>query len=117
VVKLWRIGIVGCGWAGERHALALKSLSERARIVALADARAEVARSRARKWQVSYWTNDYRKLLAARRLDAVPICLPHHLHITASIDAANAALHGSALEILSLEDAFGGWPAHVILAA
>jgi len=91
--KRWRLGIIGCGWAGERHAHALAQLSERAELCALADVDAEVARAGAQAWRVPMWTDDYHDLLDTERLDAVSICLPHHLHAPAAIAAARAGLH------------------------
>jgi predicted dehydrogenase len=91
--KRWRLGIIGCGWAGERHAHALAQLSERAELCALADVDVEVARAGAQAWRVPVWTDDYTDLLDRERLDAVSICLPHHLHAPAAVAAARAGLH------------------------
>jgi predicted dehydrogenase len=91
--RRWRMGIIGCGWAGERHTDVLAQLSERAELCALADVDAGVARARAQAWQSPVWTDDYHDLLDGERLDAVSICLPHHLHAPAAIAAARAGLH------------------------
>lgn len=37
----WRIGIIGCGWAGQQHARAIQALGERAKLSALADVKTE----------------------------------------------------------------------------
>ncbi len=91
--RRWRTGIVGCGWAGERHARTLSKLPERATLCAVADVDAEIAQARAQDWHVPVWTDDYRQLLDPERLDAIIICLPHHLHAPATIAAAKAGLH------------------------
>jgi predicted dehydrogenase len=91
--RRWRLGIIGCGWAGERHARALAQLADRAELVAVADLDAEIARARARDGQVPVWTSDYGDLLDGERLDALSICLPHPLHAPAAIAAAQAGLH------------------------
>jgi predicted dehydrogenase len=59
----------------------------------VADVDAELARARAQDWHVPEWTDDYRQLLDPERLDAVSLCLPHHLHAPAAIAAAQAGLH------------------------
>ena len=88
-----RVGIIGCGWAGERHAAAYLGLRESARIVAAADVVEEVAHGRASDWGADSWTVDYRELLARDDVDAVSICLPHSLHAEAAIEAAKCRKH------------------------
>jgi predicted dehydrogenase len=93
VPKRWRVGIIGCGWAGERHARALVKLKDRADLCAIADLDPIVAQAQARAWHVSHWTDDYTQLLHTDCLDAVSLCLPHSLHAPAAIAAAHAGLH------------------------
>ena len=88
-----RIGIAGCGWAGERHARALLEFPERAVIVAVADVDESVAEARAEEWRAEAWYRDYQSLIASADLDAVSLCLPHALHADASVTAASAGLH------------------------
>jgi predicted dehydrogenase len=92
-MKRWRMGIIGCGWAGERHAAALRTLTGRAELCAVADSDAVRVAARARAWQVPFWTSDYRDLLLRSDLDAVSICLPHSLHAPVAIDAMRAQCH------------------------
>ena len=89
----WRIGIIGCGWAGSQHAQAVQALADRAVLAAVADRNTDVAQRKAKEWNVSTWTSDYRELLTKTRLDAVSICLPHSLHSEAAVAAAEAGLH------------------------
>lgn len=93
VPKRWRVGVIGCGWAGERHARALAKLKDRADLCAIADIDPAVAQAQAQAWHVPYWTDDYRRLLTTDILDAVSLCLPHSLHAPAAIAAARAGLH------------------------
>jgi predicted dehydrogenase len=93
VPKRWRVGIIGCGWAGERHAHVLAKLNERADLCAIADSDLTVAQAKARAWHVPHWTDDYTQLLHPDLLDAVSLCLPHSLHAPAAIAAARAGLH------------------------
>jgi predicted dehydrogenase len=92
-VTRWRVGIIGCGWAGEQHARAVRQLPARAELCALADIDVGLVEARAAAWQVPHWTTDYRTLLARGQLDAVSICLPHHLHAPVAIEAAQNGLH------------------------
>ena len=88
-----RIGIAGCGWAGDRHARALLEFPERAAIVAVADVDESVAEARAAEWGAEAWYGDYESLIASADLDGISLCLPHALHAHASITAASAGLH------------------------
>jgi UDP-N-acetylglucosamine 3-dehydrogenase len=92
VVKRWRLGIVGCGWAGEEHARALLGMSGRAVLSAVADIDSVRARSCADRWQVPVWSGDYHAILRTDLLDAVCICLPHQLHLEAALAAMRAGL-------------------------
>jgi len=93
VPKRWRVGIIGCGWAGEQHARALAKLKERADLCAVADIDPIVARTKAQAWHARQWTDDYCTLLNTTTLDAVSLCLPHSLHAPAAIAATQAGLH------------------------
>lgn len=91
-MRPFRVGIIGCGWAGARHARAFASQPgvavtwavdsdpARAQAVAnlLAGARASV---------------DYREALDDGELDAVDVCLPHHLHAPVSVEAIARGKH------------------------
>lgn len=89
----WRVGIIGCGYTGNRHAEALAALDARATLAAIADSDADISRSQAAAWQVDDWTTNYRELLTRDKLDAVCICLPHSLHCDVAVAAAEAGLH------------------------
>jgi predicted dehydrogenase len=89
----WRIGIIGCGWAGSQHARAVQALADRAVLAALADSDTDVVQRKAKEWNVSTWTSDYRQLLTTTKLDAVSICLPHSLHSEVAVVAVEAGLH------------------------
>src|SRR5579872_1096320 len=89
----WRIGLIGCGWAGQQHARALYALGNRAQLYALADVDTDLARALAQEWKTPVWTGDYRELLARPQIDAVSLCLPHSLHAPVAIQAAAAGKH------------------------
>jgi UDP-N-acetylglucosamine 3-dehydrogenase len=88
-----RIGIIGCGWAGDKHARAVRQVPDRMQVHGVADIDPRKAQVCAREWQVPVWTADYAQLLDPGHLDAVSICLPHQLHAPVAIAAAQAGLH------------------------
>jgi predicted dehydrogenase len=91
--KVWRLGIIGFGWAGEQHARALSRLSDRAELAGIAEIAEPAARQAAQVWGAPFWTTDYRLLLSGGRCEAVSICLPHQLHAAATLEAVRAGLH------------------------
>jgi predicted dehydrogenase len=92
------VGIVGAGWMGQVHAASWVANAPRGEIVGVAD----VSEPRARALSNVY-TNDNARvhgdldhLLADPAVDAVDICLPHHLHANAVTRAARAKSTSSA---------------------
>jgi predicted dehydrogenase len=86
-----RIGLAGCGWAGDRHAEAIDRVS-RADLVAIADADPATRQRRAAEWDVEAAFGSYRTLIEEATLDALVVALPHHLHRDAAVRAAEAGL-------------------------
>jgi predicted dehydrogenase len=91
--KTWRVGLIGCGWAGEQHVKAIRSLKTRAILVAIADTNEDLLHARVRDWKPSFFTTDYMQVLNRKDIDAVIICLPHDLHAPVGIQAVEAGLH------------------------
>lgn len=85
-----RLGIAGCGWAGERHYEAAESV-DGVEVVAIADADEDTRNARAGEWGVESFA-DYGALIEGADLDALVVALPHHLHEDAAIRAARAGL-------------------------
>ncbi len=89
-----RVGIVGAGWMGHEHAQAWQNNAPHGRVVAVADAAPERARHLAGTLPDGnvrvYASLD--EMLAAGDLDAVDICLPHHLHTEAILQAARSGV-------------------------
>jgi predicted dehydrogenase len=90
-----RIGValIGAGWAGTRHAEAYRALPEQACLVAVADARSEIAEVRGREWGVPFVTDAWVKAIARPEVQAVDICLPHTLHAAVARAALAAGKH------------------------
>src|SRR5262249_25947718 len=92
-MQRWRIGLIGCGWAGQQHARALRAMGDRGQLCALADVDTQLARELAKEWRTPAWTANYRELLTRPEIDAVSLCLPHSLHAPVAIQAAQAGKH------------------------
>ncbi|MBM4418887.1 MAG: Gfo/Idh/MocA family oxidoreductase [Chloroflexi bacterium] len=90
-----RVGLIGAGWMGHVHAQSWAANAPRGEITAVFDTSDDRARAlvdartngRARVYK------DLGGLLADAEIDAVDICLPHHLHADAIVRAASAGKH------------------------
>ncbi|HEV7277404.1 MAG TPA: Gfo/Idh/MocA family oxidoreductase [Devosiaceae bacterium] len=83
-----RIGVIGLGFFGSRHARILAA-HPAAELVAVCD-RDPAARARAGEELGAQTYEDFRQLLEHPGLEAVSICLPDRLHEEAAIAAAEA---------------------------
>jgi predicted dehydrogenase len=86
-----RIGIIGVGRFGTRHASNLSSMTGVA-VTAIADLDADRAKALADQFGASWYT-DHRSLLDQRDVDAVVIAVPHKFLSEVAIDAAQAGKH------------------------
>jgi predicted dehydrogenase len=91
-----RIGIIGCGSISHAHVRGWNAIKGKAQIVAVADVSAEnaqrVAAMAGQGGEVALF-DDYRELLEKADVDAVDVCLPHHLHRDAIVAAVRAGRH------------------------
>jgi predicted dehydrogenase len=85
-----KIGIIGAGIAGQRHAEAF-ARDPRATVAAVAEIDDAAGKRFARQFDARHY-RDYREMLEAR-LDAVVICVPHVLHLPCAAAAAAARAH------------------------
>jgi predicted dehydrogenase len=86
-----RVGIVGAGWMGHEHARAWRANDARGVVASVADV--SPARAGHLAGQIGGEVPtfaDLEAMLAGADLDAVDICLPHHLHADAIVAAARA---------------------------
>jgi predicted dehydrogenase len=89
-----RVGIVGAGWMGHEHARAWRANDARGGVVAVADVSPARAGHLAEQIGGEVPTfADLDAMLAGADLDAVDICLPHHLHRDAIVRAAESGRH------------------------
>ena len=87
-----RVGLIGGGGIASAHIRGYQQHAERIGITAIADAVEQTAVARSNKLGATPYT-DYRRMLDVEDLDAVDICLPHHLHSDAIVAAAQAGKH------------------------
>lgn len=88
-----RIGLIGAGDIAGAHVAGYRRNPGTVEFAAIADpVRANAEKRRGDDEGVRIYA-DYREMIAAGGLDAVDICLPHHLHADAVIAAADAGLH------------------------
>ncbi|MGV2982733.1 Gfo/Idh/MocA family protein [Microbacterium sp. AGC85] len=88
-----RIGLIGAGGIAGAHVAGYRLNAETVVFAAIADPVPENAEKRRGDDPDVRVYADYRDMIAAGGLDAVDICLPHHLHAEAVIAAADAGLH------------------------
>lgn len=88
------IGIIGAGGIGQgQHMPAYARLSDKVRILAVADVSEETAKQAAQKFNVPDVYPDYRDLLAREDIHAVSICTPNFMHHELTIAALEAGKH------------------------
>lgn len=91
-----RVGLIGCGGISGAHANGVNKHTDKIRYTALCDIVPEKMVTRSKHLNgVDRQYTDWKKMLAeaGSEFDAVDICLPHHLHGPAILDAAAAGKH------------------------
>lgn len=87
-----RIGLIGAGSIADAHLKGYAAIPDRVRVVAVADANPTALEARIAETGATGYT-DFLQLVADPEVDAVDICLPHHLHRAAIVAAAEAGKH------------------------
>ena len=87
-----RIGLIGAGGIAGAHVAGYLRNPETVTFAAVADPVRESAERRAGDSGAAIYA-DYATMLAEADIDAVDICLPHHLHKDAIVAAARAGKH------------------------
>lgn len=87
-----RVGIIGGGWMGVVHATSWQNNGSRAEIVAVADVSLPRAQAISDQFAngAAHTYGTIEDLLADSSVEAVDICLPHHLHADAILRSARA---------------------------
>jgi predicted dehydrogenase len=87
-----RVGLIGAGGIAGSHVSGYLENPETTALVAVADPVADSARRQAEPVGAATYSS-YPEMLEEADLDAVDICLPHHLHKDAILAAARAGKH------------------------
>ena len=87
------IGLIGCGNISRAHLRGYLAIPDEALCTAVADVDLDTAAERAKQAGGAQVFGSYERLLDEAGVDAVDICLPHHLHADAIIAAAKAGKH------------------------
>ncbi|MUV37255.1 Phthalate 4,5-cis-dihydrodiol dehydrogenase [Lentibacillus sp. JNUCC-1] len=90
-MKKIKVGIIGCGRIFPMHALPVE-VREDLELVAVCDIKEERAQTAATKHNCASYT-DYMTMFEEEDMDAIHICLPHHLHAPVAIEAAKRKIH------------------------
>jgi predicted dehydrogenase len=97
--KALGVGLIGTGYMGKCHALAWNAVAstfgdvERPRLVGLAEASAELARTKAAELGFASATGDWRDLVANPDIDVISITTPNRFHAEMAIAALEAGKH------------------------
>jgi predicted dehydrogenase len=88
-----RVGLIGCGGIARAHWNGWGKLGGRAELIALVDVSAQNRAWFKERAPQAVEYDDFNKMLAEQKLDAVDICLPHHLHHPCLMKAIAKRLH------------------------
>jgi predicted dehydrogenase len=88
-----RVGIIGGGSIAQAHLDGYLLARDTAQVTAIADIDSKNAKRSATRAGDARIFTDYREMIASGLVDAVDICLPHHLHKDAIVAAAAAGKH------------------------
>src|SRR5262245_25850828 len=88
-----RVGLIGCGGIARHHWHGYAKLAGRAELVALCDISAENRAGFRQHAPAAAEYDDFNKLLAEQKLDAIDICLPHALHHPCIMTAIKKGVH------------------------
>ena len=90
--RIYRVAIVGTGDIAGEHAVAIRSLGERATIAAVVDVDPVRAAVFAAEWGVPAIHESLSQLLASEELDLVHICTPPATHVPLTIECLRAGV-------------------------
>lgn len=88
-----KIGLIGCGGIAVHHANGYLAVPDEARITAVCDVVQENRERMAEHVGGARAFSDIGEMLRQADIDAVDVCLPHHLHRDAIVAAAAAGKH------------------------
>ena len=86
-----RVGVIGCGRISVMHFVSIGAIEE-AELVACCDIKKDRADAAAKEYGIKAYTS-YEEMLECEKLDAVHLCLPHHLHSKVAVYAFEKGVH------------------------
>lgn len=98
-MKNLKFGLIGTGFMGKAHAIALRSVGTAFPSIAspvlacLVDSDADRATSLAASWGFARSSTDWQRLCSDPEIDVVDICTPNHLHKEMALAAIEAGKH------------------------
>lgn len=98
-MKNLNFGLIGTGFMGNAHAIALRSVGTvfddlaPPKLRCLVDSDATTAATLAAAWGFEHSSNDWRSLCDDPDIDVVDICTPNHLHKEMALAAIDAGKH------------------------
>lgn len=90
-MEKFKVAVIGCGTISVMHLDSIVNIGL-CDLVAVCDVKEDRAKKAAEKYNTKYYT-DYKKMIECEKLDAVHICLPHHIHTTVSQYALSNGIH------------------------
>ncbi len=90
--KRIRLGMVGAGSFSRIHLEGINAI-DWVDVVAIADIKEELAKSRAEEFKIPSYYTDYKELLKREDIDAITMPLPDQVHAQIAIDALHAGKH------------------------
>ncbi len=122
-MKSLKFGLIGTGFMGKAHAIALRSVGTAfpsvpsPELACLVDSNAERASSLAKSWGFTQSSTDWQGLCANPDIDVVDICTPNHLHKEMALAAIDAGKHVYCEKPLALTTKDAAEIAHAARAA
>ncbi len=90
--EITNVGIIGLGQIGMVHLESYLTLPN-VKVVAIADRDAQKIEAIANKYNIPFWTTDFRALLDRKEVQAVSVCLHNNLHMPVTVAALKAGKH------------------------
>jgi predicted dehydrogenase len=86
------VALIGCGSIANPHLAGWRRLVDagQARLEVACDSDPERARAAAERYGAAAWATDFEQVVRRPEVDAIDVCLPHHLHAEAIVAAARA---------------------------
>lgn len=88
-----KVGMIGCGDIAHAHANGWLAIGNKAVVTAVSDVVSANAEAMSKRVGNAAVYTDFRRLIDEADVDAIDVCLPHHLHRDAIVAGARAGKH------------------------